>query len=405
MTREFWFVFAGGGTGGHLFPALAVVESLRSRGARIDVSFFCTDRAIDGEILRSAQVAGVPLGVRPLSGYPWHWPALLLRWRKSVSACVKAFSERRPAVVVGAGGYASGPPVAAGVRLGIPTFVLNPDAVPGRANRYLGRRHGRALAGIFVQWSVTRNHFPPTAPVVVTGCPVRCGFRSVSGADVPELRRSFGLELGRRTLLVTGASQGARTINEAMIELAGVVASAGWQVLHLSGPADAERVARGYAKARDASVSPTFHYRVVPFTERMSEAMAAADLVVSRAGASTLAEILAVGRPAILLPYPFHRDRHQWHNAAVAVEAGAAARLEDQRDAWANAEQLAPVLRSLLADDLRREAMARAARGLARPQAADLIADLLCETAGNRRAEACEILRQRAVSFTSRRTA
>jgi len=192
---------------------------------------------------------------------------------------------------------------------------------------------------------------------------------------VADIRRRFGLAPDMRTLLVTGASQGARTINEAMTHLASGVASAGWQVLHLSGSADRDRVARSYAEA-------AVHGVVEPFSDRMAEAMFAADLIVSRAGASTLAEILVMGRPAVLLPYPFHRDRHQWHNGAVLVDAGAAVMLEDRRDGSANAGQMAPVLSSLMRDDARREAMAGAARALGRPEAADRVADRLCEAAG-----------------------
>jgi len=403
MTRGPWSVFAGGGTGGHLFPALAVVEALRSRGGTIDVTFFCSERAIDGEILGRAGVEAVAQRVQPFSGRPWRWPAFLKRWRQSVLACRRAFGRRRPALVVGAGGYASAPPVAAALRLGVPTFLLNPDALPGRANRHLAAR-GK-LAGIFVQWPVTRDYLPPAVPVHVTGCPVRRAFLSLTGrlagldsADpqaveaVSEIRRSFGLEPRRRTLLVTGASQGARTVNEAMIQLAGAVAAAQWQVLHLSGPADRERVTQGYARARTAAV-------VLPFTERIEEAMAACDLIVSRAGASTLAEILAAGKPALLLPYPFHRDRHQRHNAAVLVEAGAAVMLDDLKDPDANAGRMGPVLTGLMTADGQRAIMARAARGLARPQAADQIADRLCQVARNGCASACEIPQDEGVKF------
>ena len=170
-------LLAAGGTGGHLFPALAVVELLRERGLPVDVSFFCTQRPIDQDVLGKVQVDARPLSVLPFPTRPWTWPRFLWRWRESVAACRRAFEQRRPAVIVGAGGYASGPPVHAGLKMGIPTFLLNPDAVPGRANRHLGRRPD--LAGVFAQWDVTRTHFPPTARVHVTGCPVRKAFRAI----------------------------------------------------------------------------------------------------------------------------------------------------------------------------------------------------------------------------------
>jgi len=378
MTDPPWVVFAGGGTGGHLFPALSVVEALRSRGEPIDVSFFCTQRPIDRDILGPAGVEAIPQVVMPFASRPWAWPKFLIRWRQSVGACVRAFRRRRPAVVVGAGGYASGPPVRAAIRLGIPTFLLNPDAVPGRANRHMARR-GR-LSGVFAQWEVTKQHFPPSVPVMVSGCPVRPTFRAVGDRPAADLRESFGLAPNRLTLLVTGASQGARTVNEAVLPLAGQIAAAGWQILHLSGPADAQRVEahyQGVAGGGRHPPQPLWH-RVLAFTDRMPEAMAAADLIISRAGASTLSEIQAVGRPSVLFPYPYHRDQHQRHNAAVLAAAGAAVLLDDRCDAEANAAQLGPVLSELMADSARRAAMSRAARSLDCPDAARAIADRLC---------------------------
>ncbi len=382
-----WFVFAGGGTGGHLFPALAVVELLRERGLPVDVSFFCTERPIDREVLGKVGVEGRPLTVLPFPSRPWRWPRFLWRWRRSVSACRRAFRERRPAVIVGAGGYASGPPVHTGLQMGIPTFLLNPDAVPGRANLHLGAKP--SLAGVFAQWPVTRKHFPESARILVAGCPVRKAFRLIceeaaktGGADgvrrmAGELKRSFGSSPDRPVLLITGASQGARTINDAFVQLGGLIATAGWQVLHLTGQADGERVRAAYQQSGLPAV-------VLPFTDRMAEAMFAADLIVSRAGASTLAEILAMGKPSILLPYPFHRDRHQWHNAEVLVEAGAAILLDDLKDASANAGQLEPVLSDILNNAAHRAKMAAAACGLGKPHAAAEIAERLCQAAGLR---------------------
>jgi UDP-N-acetylglucosamine--N-acetylmuramyl-(pentapeptide) pyrophosphoryl-undecaprenol N-acetylglucosamine transferase len=305
--------------------------------------------------------------------------------------------------VVGAGGYASGPPVHVALNLGIPTFLLNPDAVPGRANRFLARRAG--LTGIFAQWEVTREHFPPAAPVEVTGCPVRPAFRTAGQADAAAILRSFDLEPGKRTLLVTGASQGARTINEAIIRLAGELDWAGWQVLHLAGQADAGGVAEAYARLAGSSGKSVPRARVLPFTDRMAEAMAACDLIVSRAGASTLAEILAVGKPSIVLPYPYHRDQHQRYNAMVLVEAGAAVLLDDDRDAADNARRLRPVLAELMKDDRRREAMGRAARGLDHLDPAQSIASVLLKAAAGNQDAACEFCAVPAVKSLSRRIA
>ena len=212
--------------------------------------------------------------------------------------------------------------------------------------------------------------------VEVVGCPVRPAFRDFSGADLGAMRASFDLHPDRPMLLVTGASQGARTVNEAVLPLAGALSIAGWQVLHLAGKADAEQVQRAYADG--ASGVP---HRVLGFTDRMPEAMAAADLIISRAGASTLSEIQAAGRPSILFPYPYHRDQHQRHNAAVLADAGAAILLEDAKDGQVNAGRLGPPLALLMGDPARRLEMGRCARALDRPDSAERIAAHLLSAA------------------------
>ncbi len=389
-----WFVFGGGGTGGHLFPALAVVDAMRERDAGVDVSFYCTDRAVDRDVLGKAGVEAVPQAVHGFPSRPWRWPRFALEYRSAVRRCMSDFARRRPAAVIGAGGYASGPPVEAALRLGIPAYLLNPDAVPGRANR---RFAVRGVAGVFAQWAVTREHLPAGAPVIVTGCPVRRAFTNLDREAAGGFLRSIGLGTDRRTLLVTGASQGARTINEAMIVLAAAL-PLGWQVVHLSGEADRSRVVSAY---RDAGTEAA----VLAFTDRMADAIAAADLIVSRAGASTLAEITAAGKASILLPYPYHRDQHQRHNGQVLVDAGAAAMIDDAKDATRNAAVLRPVLEGLMRDDARRGAMAEAARDLGRPDAAEVIAERLLSAAQKLREPACETPSDTSVKTFARRTA
>lgn len=359
-----WFVFAGGGTGGHLCPALAIVHELRQRDGRVDVSFLCTDRPIDKKILGEAGVDAVPQSVRPFSTKPWRWPGFLVAWQRAIGKCKSLFRRRRPAVVVGAGGYGSDPPVRAALGLGVPTAILNPDVLPGRANRRLGRQ----VCRIFAQWEPSAEYFPGAAGFRAWGCPVRSGF--LGGRE--GLRQSglarFELQPHFHTLLTTGASQGARTINEAMVTLAPEIARLdNWQILHLSGSADVDRLRAAY---RAAGVRAT----VLAFTEHMPEAMAVAALAVSRAGASTLAELTAVGLPSILMPYPFHRDEHQLRNAKVLADAGAGVIVPDRIEAQGNVTALRSALLPLLQDTPRLAAMADAARRLGRPDAARQIA-------------------------------
>lgn len=381
MQDNPWFVFAGGGTGGHLYPALAVVEALRARRPDAAVSFFCTDRPIDREILGKAQIEARPQMVQAFPARPTRWPTFLMTWFRSLKHCRQAFRVRRPTAVVGAGGYASGPPVQVAMKMGIPTFLLNPDAVPGRANRHMGAK--ASLTGIFAQWEVTKKYFPLNAPVEVVGCPVRRAFfEQVGAAGQAEALQSFGLRADRPMLLVTGASQGARTINEAMLLLADEVAAAGWQVLHLSGQGEFERMQQAYAAVRERhpDAGP---FVVLAFTDRMGQAMTAADVVVSRAGASTLAELLVAGKPSILLPYPYHRDQHQRHNAEVLVDAGAAILMDDLKDGAQNAARLRPILRNLLTDRDKCAAMSHAAGAMGRPDAAEKIASRLLDCIEN----------------------
>jgi len=370
-----WFVFSGGGTGGHLFPALAVISELRRAAPEADVTVLCTNRPIDRHILDRAGIEAVPQSVRPFTMKPWHWPGFWLAWRGAIRACEQLFSRRRPAVVVGAGGYASDPPVRAALKIGIPTAILNPDLVPGRANRRLGRRVDR----VFAQWEGTARYLRHVRGLRAWGCPVRAAF-----ATPRQVRREaglgiFGLQSNRRTLLVTGASQGARTINDALIVLAPRLgerfglqptSGVGWQVVHLTGSADVECVRAAY----EAAGLPA---AVLAFTDHMAEAMAVADLAVSRAGASTLAELTVAGVASVLMPYPFHRDQHQMHNARELQQAGAAEIVEDRADAAANAGRLWPVLSRLMGEPAQLDAMVGAARRVAKPDAAGRIAEEL----------------------------
>ncbi|MCB9850401.1 MAG: UDP-N-acetylglucosamine--N-acetylmuramyl-(pentapeptide) pyrophosphoryl-undecaprenol N-acetylglucosamine transferase [Phycisphaerales bacterium] len=367
------FVFAGGGSGGHLYPALAIAEALRNELGAIRTVFFGTERPIDNRVLTHAGETLVPQNVRPVSSRPWRWPGFLRAWRASTTRCRAHFAAHRPAMVVGTGGFASAPAVRVAAKRGIPAALLNPDLVPGKANRFLTG----SVEAIFAQFAETANHFPDGAPVEVTGCPVRSTFATASREQgIAE----FDLDPQRKTLLVTGASLGARSINTAMVHLAPQLAArSGWQVLHLSGSDDANIVRSAYASAGVAA-------KVVEYTEQMACAMAAADLMITRAGASTIAEVLASAVPVILVPYPHHRDQHQLAHARLLARRGAAAFCTEGDDAGATASALAPILADLMADAARRMEMRRALADVRSPHAATTIARRMIELAGCRRA-------------------
>jgi UDP-N-acetylglucosamine--N-acetylmuramyl-(pentapeptide) pyrophosphoryl-undecaprenol N-acetylglucosamine transferase len=367
------FAFAGGGTGGHLYPAIAIASAIRRRVLRARFLFLGTERYMDERVLSGVDCELVRQTLPRISVAPWRWPGIVAGFRQSSKLCRLRFEKDRPAVVIGTGGLASVPAVREASRVGIPTVLLNPDAVPGRANRHLTAYTDVICA----QWEETIAHFPRGATVRVLGCPVRGAFNEATRKAGIE---RFGLDADRKTLLVTGASQGARTVNEAVIaDIAFLEQFDDWQILHLAGDVDYQRVRAAYG---GRSVRAT----VLPFTEHMAEALAASDLVISRAGASTLAEITAMGRPAILMPYPFHKDMHQLANARCLASApgGPAARIvHDAIDPAINAPVLREALESLMSSDRQRTAMAAAALRLGRGNAASDVAEEILSLAGS----------------------
>ena len=361
-------VFAGGGTGGHLYPALAIIEWFRDHHPDVRFEFLCTERPIDAQILSKWNVPFTTQPVQPLGLNPRSALRFLRAWRKSLKLCTDLFNRKSPAVVVGAGGFGSGPAVKAALKQSIPTALLNPDAIPGRANRYLGRQ----VRAIYAQWDGTAACFPASATVITTGCPVRKEFRDPGPGTEHAL---FGLDPALKTLLITGASSGARTINEAVMDLASDLAQLdGWQILHISGELDVKRLKDVYEAARVKA-------SVVPFTHEMAAALRLADLTLARAGAVTLAELAATSTPAVLMPYPFHKDDHQTANAEMLVRQGSAVRVSDLKSAPANAAQLRTALLPLMRQPDLLAGMAEKAKQSGVTDAAQVISEHLLKLA------------------------
>ena len=364
-------LFAGGGTGGHLFPGIAVAQAMVRRDPSIAPLFLCTTRPIDQTILAPTGFEFIPQPIVPparsVGGLLKFWRS----WRETRDLVRQVLRERNPMAALGLGGYAAGVAVRKAAKRGVPAAILNPDVIPGKANRYL-MQYVRLVC---CQFDQTAEHTPAAhrSKLRTTGCPIRDGM--IPLPPRPAAAGRLGLEPKTLTLVITGASQGARTVNEGMLEAFKSITLQGWQVLHLTGKEHADAVRQEY---RDLNLAA----RVIDFTADMQDVWAVADLCVSRSGASTCAEVTAAGVPAIFMPYPFHKDMHQRANARVLAEAGAAELVDDQKDRRRNAERLTPVLQKLLYDATARQAMSENARTLAKPDAANRVAEQVMQMLG-----------------------
>lgn len=349
---------ACGGTGGHLFPGLAVAEALRARGG--SVLLLVSSKEVDRQALSGAgeaEVAALPAVGLERGG----WGRFLRGFWRSLVQSRALFRERPPSAVLAMGGFTGAPPILAGRHLGAATYLHEANAVAGRANRWLAR----VVDCAFV-------HFPEAAcqlrqrEVLLTGMPVRS---SLLGLDAGACRQTLGLDPERAVLLVAGGSQGARAINEAVVRLLPALAlvEPELQFVHLTGPHDIEWVRQAYAARQRRAV-------VVPFLTRMELALGAATVAISRAGASALAEFAALRLPAILIPFPAAADNHQFHNAR-AFEVSGAARLQLQAEA--TPEQLLWAVRDLLRTASTRQSMSAALGRWHRSDAADRIAEAM----------------------------
>lgn len=341
-------LFAGGGSGGHISPALAIAEAAQAAEPDATCLFACSDRAIDAAMLDQAGCMKYPLPARP----PSLRPAKLLRFARAFSKSRRMAAElihtRGVDVTVLLGGFVAAPVASACRRTKTPSLMVNLDRVPGRANMWI-----RPSARIVVSAVTTVKPFAAQ----ITGMPIR---RAAMPPDTPAAcRRQLGLDPDRLTLLITGASQGAGTINALMPHVAQQHKALldRWQILHLAGPGAAEAARAAWQRS---GVQAT----VLDFRHDMGVVWGCGDLVMSRAGACSVAEIEYAGLPAIYLPYPHHRDNHQQHNAAPAVQAGAAVIVPDTTDTARTANHLLDIAGPLLAagaplDDMRAAAAKR----------------------------------------------
>ena len=361
---------ACGGTGGHLFPGLAVAEQLLRRGCA--VLLLISPKDVDQQAVQA--VSGMEVVTLPAVGLKRGGEIAFARgFIRSYRAAARLFRGRPPQAALAMGGFTSAPPILAAKRAGARTFLHESNTIPGRANRWLSRFVHRAFVGF--PTAAVRLH---NRNVTVTGTPVRPCFQV---RELGECRAALDLDPARPVVLVMGGSQGASGINELVLRSLPLLAGQGpeLQWLHLTGIADAHKVAQAYAALKLKAV-------VHPFFAEMELALGAATAAVSRAGASSLAELAAMRVPAVLVPYPAAMDNHQFHNAR-AFEATGAARLLEQKTA--KPEMLVQLLLDLLEKPAVREQMQKALAQWHAPRAAEQIAEAILATVGAGAGEGC----------------
>ncbi len=352
-------LIAGGGTGGHIIPALAVSRELIARHAA-EILFVGTARGLESRLVPESGLQLRLIDVGPLKNVSLITRLqTLARLPQSISECKRLIREFQPGVVFGIGGYASGPGVAAALRLKVPAMVFEPNAMPGLANRLVGKRV-QAAAINFADAAKWFRH------AEVTGIPVRPEF-----FDLPAPAGAAP------HLLVFGGSQGARIFNTRLPQIVRALLDAvpGLTILHQSGLRNFEVTQAAY----EGSGADSARWQVQTFLNDMPAQFARAHLVLTRSGASTVAEEAAAGKPALLIPFPAAADNHQHCNAEAMVAAGAAVMLPESELEIPG--RLLEALTGLLTDPARLAAMSAAARKQAHPHAAKRIADRLAELA------------------------
>ncbi|MDQ2919919.1 MAG: undecaprenyldiphospho-muramoylpentapeptide beta-N-acetylglucosaminyltransferase [Verrucomicrobiota bacterium] len=352
-------VIACGGTGGHLFPGLAVAEVLRARGH--EVMLFISEKEID--TLATSTRSEFRFEKLPTVGLPSPFsPAIvrfLQRFNESLSACRRIYRNFKPHVVLGMGGFTSTAPVLAGRMRGIPTFIHESNAIPGKANRLTARMVRAVLLG-FRECA----QFFPKVRTEVTGTPIRSDLKRI---DRRAARAKLGLREDLRTLLVMGGSQGASGINQAMIRALPSLQGEALQVIHLSGARDERLLADNYQREKIPAHVAAFHHA-------MEEVYSAADFAIARSGAASLSELAAFALPSLLIPFPYAADDHQTRNAEIFVKAEAALLV---REAELAGDLLAQRIQDLLGDPERLQRMSVNCGRLAPKNAAALVVETM----------------------------
>lgn len=348
-------VVSGGGTGGHIYPALALINEIKKHHSHVEFLYIGTENGLENSIVKRA---GVPFKAIEITGFKRKLSLdnvkTVTRFLKGVSLSKKYLKDFKPDVVIGTGGYVCGPVVYAASKLKIPTVIHEQNSLPGITNKFLARYVDK----VAICFDDARKFFPEQK-VVLTGNPRAS---EVLGQDAENGRRSLGLKDSLKTVLIFGGSRGARAINEAVLQMIPLLKDKPYQVVYVTGEVHYENVMKEMKALNDSA-----HVIIKPFIHNMPEVLAAVDLIVSRAGATSLAEITALGLPSILIPSPYVTANHQEKNARSLSEHHAAIMIQEQ---GLNGDFLLLQIEKILLNEKKLTDMKKASKDLGIPDAA-----------------------------------
>ncbi|MCZ6834710.1 MAG: glycosyltransferase [Planctomycetota bacterium] len=361
-------LFAGGGSGGHISPGLAIAERLVERDPSTRFRFVCSKRDIDRTMLTKAGAPFTPIAATPPAIKPSAGLRFLINFRASRKAIGAMIRDESVTDVVALGGFVAAPVVSEARAQGIPILMTNLDDPPGRANSWMAPKCSRVISAIDLP-----DHAGFAEQVV--GMPVRRN--AIASLSPQECRTRLGLDPDKPTLLITGASQGSTSINRLVTSLARTSPECfkGWQIYHLAGTGADEEIRKAYEQAGIQAL-------VEPFQHEMGLAWGCASLAISRAGASSVAEVAINAVPSLFLPYPYHQDHHQKKNAKPLLETGGVVLAIDHVDPERNLQEIGPVVKDLLASPDTLDSMQNSLATHRPPDAAGIIADLILDGIG-----------------------
>ncbi|MEC2073009.1 undecaprenyldiphospho-muramoylpentapeptide beta-N-acetylglucosaminyltransferase [Alkalihalophilus marmarensis] len=355
-------VVSGGGTGGHIYPALSLIKEIKKQDPQAEILYIGTEKGLESELVPRE---GIPFKTIHITGFRRKLSVdnvkTVLRFLKGTKDSKRMMKEFKPDVVIGTGGYVCGPVVYAAAKMGIPTVIHEQNSVPGLTNKFLSRYVNK----VAICFNAASEYFPKEK-VVFTGNPRATEVKSV---DAAAGAKSLGLDKTKKTVLIVGGSRGAKPINDAFISVLKQASTRNYQFIYVTGAVHYDAVAKRVEEAG----SPE-NVIIKPFIHNMPDVLGAVDLVVARAGATTLAELTALGLPSILIPSPYVTNNHQEKNARSLEEGGAAiVRLEKEM----NGEQLLQDIDSVFNEQETWEKMHGAALKLGVPTAANDLMNVL----------------------------